>query len=961
MRLGEHETTTPTSGPDGPGASSLRRTGSRVRFWDRVAGVTITGGGLGVLAAMLGICIFLVTSAAPLFRSGGTTGSAVAESPRDDVNQATLIRLGVRESTVLSLDTDGVLRELSVESGEVVARVDLRQDDEPPCAAAYDPQAHLLTIAYPDGTVRSTGIEQPDILLNPEFAGERWNELELGATALLEPADRERIVNELRIRSGLSEQARVVRRSVDRWVVEDLRAELSSGVRIPDLDGAPRLIHSVRASERLGRLVCLTEAGSLHYAELRRVVRLGGGGSSDRIRSTQIQLEDPSPDAVGAFVTSDGESVLLVAPDGRVRRFDSSGGVRSEIRRVESVRVLDDGASVTAIDMALGGMSLLVGDDTGSIASWTLVSDPIDGGTDQRRLERASGADLGESSVTSIGVGERDRTVAVGFADGRVQLLNMTSGKRVAQLPSGESDVVSVAVAPALDRVVAFGADGSVRSAHIEPGHPQAGWTALFGRVLYEGYDEPGFVYQSTGAQGVESKLSLTPLIWGTLKATIVAMLIAAPIAVLGAVFSSEFMHPRLRKSVKPTVEMMASLPSVVLGFVAAVLVAPYVRDWLPIILVAFGVVPLTVMGAAHAWRLTPVQWSRRLTSARLLCLVALVLTASVLLSAVSGPLVERALFAPNATDQALASGLYEPTSSEPGWLRSRRELDLAQTRRLRNEGFAIVDGGLVRALPSRAEPGATAAGEASIRRWLDGSIGNAWPGWAMVLILPASVLVSIFNARVVARRWAELTDRHSRRAGAMLELARFVFSAALTIALAMLGASALTSLGFDPRDSVFGPFTQRNTMVVGLVMGFAVIPIIYTIADDAMQAVPNSLRSASLGAGATRWQTAVRIVLPVAGSGIFSACMIGLGRAVGETMIVLMATGNTPEMTMNIFSGFRTLAANIAVELPEAARGGTHYRVLFLCGLVLFIMTAIINTSAELVRQSFRKKNAAL
>lgn len=88
---------------------------------------------------------------------------------------------------------------------------------------------------------------------------------------------------------------------------------------------------------------------------------------------------------------------------------------------------------------------------------------------------------------------------------------------------------------------------------------------------------------------------------------------------------------------------------------------------------------------------------------------------------------------------------------------------------------------------------------------------------------------------------------------------------------------------------------------------------------------------------------------------------MIGLGRAVGETMIVVMATGNTPSMDWNIFSGFRTLSANVAVELPEASQGSTHYRVLFLCGFVLFVMTFAINTSAELIRQYFRRRNAAL
>ena len=139
--------------------------------------------------------------------------------------------------------------------------------------------------------------------------------------------------------------------------------------------------------------------------------------------------------------------------------------------------------------------------------------------------------------------------------------------------------------------------------------------------------------------------------------------------------------------------------------------------------------------------------------------------------------------------------------------------------------------------------------------------------------------------------------------------------------------------------------------------MGFAVIPIIFTIADDALTAVPQSLRAGSLGAGATTWQTAIRVVVPTAMSGLFSAVMIGLGRAVGETMIVLMAAGNTPIMEWNIFNGFRTLSANIAVELPEAVIGSTHYRMLFVAALLLFAVTFVINTVAEAVRIRFRKR----
>ncbi|MEM7515768.1 MAG: ABC transporter permease subunit, partial [Planctomycetota bacterium] len=129
------------------------------------------------------------------------------------------------------------------------------------------------------------------------------------------------------------------------------------------------------------------------------------------------------------------------------------------------------------------------------------------------------------------------------------------------------------------------------------------------------------------------------------------------------------------------------------------------------------------------------------------------------------------------------------------------------------------------------------------------------------------------------------------------------------------------------------------------------------TLSEDALSSVPEHLRLASLGAGATPWQTAVRVIVPTAASGLFSAMMIGLGRAVGETMIVLMATGNTAVMEWNIFNGFRTLSANIAVELPEAVKGSTHYRTLFLAAFVLFALTFVLNTLAEVVRQRFRKR----
>ena len=155
--------------------------------------------------------------------------------------------------------------------------------------------------------------------------------------------------------------------------------------------------------------------------------------------------------------------------------------------------------------------------------------------------------------------------------------------------------------------------------------------------------------------------------------------------------------------------------------------------------------------------------------------------------------------------------------------------------------------------------------------------------------------------------------------------------------------------------------FDQRNSLVIGIAMGFAVIPTIFSIAEDAVFSVPKHLTQGSLALGATPWQTLSRVVILTASPGIFSAVMMGLGRAVGETMIVLMATGNTPVMDMSIFQGLRTLAANIAVEMPESEVGSSHYRVLFLAAFVLFVFTFIFNSVAEFVRQRLREKYSSM
>jgi phosphate transport system permease protein len=239
--------------------------------------------------------------------------------------------------------------------------------------------------------------------------------------------------------------------------------------------------------------------------------------------------------------------------------------------------------------------------------------------------------------------------------------------------------------------------------------------------------------------------------------------------------------------------------------------------------------------------------------------------------------------------------------------------------------------------------------------------MGSAVPLLFLILLPITLVLLSALGNRLYGIRFKAVLRRASHLRAAALALGHWMVLGVLAVITAFVIAKLLTALGIDARGAFVGTYVQRNTLVVGFAMGFAVIPIIYTLAEDALNSVPEHLRGASLGCGATPWQTAIWVVLPTAVSGVFSAVMIGMGRAVGETMIVVMATGNTGIIDWNIFNGLRALSANIAVELPEAVKDGTLYRVLFLTGLILFAMTFVINTLAEIIRQRFRKRAQSL
>jgi phosphate transport system permease protein len=154
--------------------------------------------------------------------------------------------------------------------------------------------------------------------------------------------------------------------------------------------------------------------------------------------------------------------------------------------------------------------------------------------------------------------------------------------------------------------------------------------------------------------------------------------------------------------------------------------------------------------------------------------------------------------------------------------------------------------------------------------------------------------------------------------------------------------------------QSVFGYQTRLNAFVAGIALGLAVVPVVFSIAEDALTSVPRSYTQAALALGSSKWQAAWQIVLPAALPGVFAAVVLGFGRAIGETMIVLMVC-SASVMSWSVFDSARSITTTIAAEMAEAVSGGVHYRILFMLGALLFAVTFVTNMVGELVIQRFK------
>ena len=531
---------------------------------------------------------------------------------------------------------------------------------------------------------------------------------------------------------------------------------------------------------------------------------------SDEISFQQHKITLPALNGIIShlFISPDQRWLYSISNTGMLTLIDIADSDRP--KHHSDIDLTEGDPRVTAVAFLLGGISLLAGDEAGNISQWFLVRSD-----DKSHLQRIRQFKLADSAISHIIPEHRRKGFLAIDNTGLVGAYYPTTTRSLLKEKLPTPDIRQAAIAPRGNYLV-LDTPKNTTMYHLENEHSEISWAALCDKVWYESYQQPDYVWQSSASNNdFEPKLSLIPLAFGTLKAAFYAMLLATPLAICAAIYTAYFMAPTLRRKIKPAIELMEALPTVILGFLAGLWLAPLVENNLVSIFALLIIVPTGILLFAYLWDSLPKSIQHKVPE-----------------------------------------------------------------------------------------------------------------GWQLLLLIPVVCLLGYL---------ALLLDN--------------------PIEILLFKGDLRTWLTVEAGI----PFDQRNALIVGIAMGFAVIPTIYSIAEDAIFSVPKHLSYGSLALGATPWQTLTRVVLLTASPGIFSAIMIGMGRAVGETMIVLMATGNTPIMDANIFEGMRTLAATIAVEVPESEVGSSHYRVLFLAALVLFLFTFILNTLAEIIRQRLRKKYSSL
>jgi phosphate transport system permease protein len=739
----------------------------KVKRQDRIARWVITLAGITIIASVIAILLLIASVTVPLFHSAKAELRAEATLPE-----------GLSEKNIMSLGVDFV--ELGRRSdNDSLTAYTLAKDGKFTFIDFINNNRDCKILGHLQATAPQ-GSKAETLSFVERFASSAYSLLwSDGSISLIEVE---------------------LRPHFDETGLRSVKHELYTRAELPgDGNVVPTKALVRRSEEGTTTFVKLLPDNKISITQKTVTENLLGEKES---KTSQLMIEEGIPGPISALTMDrTGKTLYAGTTNGCLARWELSND--DGIGDSEVVRAFRDDRTITSLAMIFGDVSLAVGDDQGHITTWFEIRNET---TKKLRLIHRLAKYNG--TIADILPSGRDKSLLSLDADGTVNLDYATSEEHLLTVPNRDP-LSKIAYAPRGNAVIGLDKQNRLAVWKIDCPHPEISLGTLFGKVHYEGYDEPAYKWQTTGD---EPKFSLVPIIFGTLKSTIYALCFAVPLALFGAIYVSHFTTPGFKRAIKPVVEIMAAVPSVVIGFLILLWLAPLMGKWLLAVFICMATLPVAFVVFMILWQ-------------------------------------------------------------------QARKFDFVK----------------------RLEQ-----------------------GYEFLVLMPV-IAIAALSAVWLAHPLEQMLFQGNFK--------QWIYN--------------VTEKPYDP----------LNSLVVAFGLGFAIIPIIFSIAEDALSSIPHNLTAASLVMGASRWQTLWRVILPSASPGIFAAVMIGFGRAVGETMIVFMATGNTPILDISPFNGFRTLSANIAVEISEAPVGGTLYRVLFLCAVLLFLLTFLLNTLAELVRQHLRKR----
>lgn len=730
----------------------------RANLIDRVATFVITSGGIAIIAAVILILVLIFEVAFPLLKPPSAREVANLQVPAAP-GGAEIVALCVDEylETAGLLDRSGLFRFITVADGKLAS--------EERIAAPGDPAATILSAELYGNLQYSVHWSNHEVTL-----------VKVGIT---------------------TDHSGAGARTIVASVSEEAQFKASEGM-VP--------IYSVGRLGEEGAQVRVDQTGpsSLLVSQL-KVAEDFLGNKTETAESTPLTVEGTEIRCI--VLDGHGSGLYAGTANGRILRW--SIGEPGEVKLTDDVAFDGSGKAITNLAMVFGDVSVAAVNEAGDYSTWFPVENVAEA---TRPLTRIHDLKSMKSGTQALFQSRRNKMMLRVLDDGTMNLDYPTNERHLLSVRA-EAPLTQVSLNTRANGIAGLDSTGKLALWELDAPHPEISLGTLFGKIWYEKYPKPESTWQSSASSDdFEPKFSLVPLIFGSFKGTVYAMFFAVPLALLGAIYTSQFTSRAMQGIIKSTLEIMAAVPSVVIGFLVALWLAPIVETNVLSFMCSVGLFPV--------------------------CYILFLLACQ--------PFRETAFF-----------------------------------KRLER--------------------------------------GNEF-----LVMIPVTLLSGVLAWKL----------------GGFVESA--LFSGDFKAWLYTQGETR---------------YDQRNCIIIAFGLGFAVIPIIFTIAEDALSNIPGSLKAASQALGASRWQTVWRVILPTASPGIFAGIIIGFGRAVGETMIVLMATGNTPILDWSPFNGMRTLSANIAVEIPEAPVGGTLYRVLFLSAVLLLLLTSILNTMAELIRQHLRNK----